>query len=188
VSTVRLFVAIETIPEIQDRLAEVQKVLRATHVDVHWEAKEKLHVTLKFLGATETSVVEPLTRDLRAVCAAIAQPTIHYGDLGFFPSRGTPRVVWAGVDDIGGGVKKLFQGIEDVAERHGFARESRAFHPHITLGRIKGKKNLRTLLTSMETITLESQPVELHEILLMKSDLRPNGSIYSTVASFPLGT
>ena len=187
-SPLRLFVAIETIPEIRDQLAEVQNVLRATQADVRWEAKERLHVTLKFLGATETATVEPLTRDLRAACATITSPMIRYKDLGLFSSRGTPRIVWAGVDDIGGGVEKLSQKIEEAAERHGFARELRRFHPHITLGRIKGRKNLRTLLSSIETITLGSQPVELHEILLMKSELRPNGSIYSTVASFPLGT
>jgi len=188
VSTLRLFVAIETIPEIREQLAEVQNVLRAAQADVRWESKEKLHVTLKFLGATGAVIVEPLTRELRAACATVAPPTIRYKDLGMFSSRGTPRIVWAGVDDNGGGVEKLFQKIEEVTVRYGFARESRKFHPHITLGRIKGRKNLRTLLSSMETITLESQPVELHEILLMKSNLQPNGSFYSTVASFPLGT
>jgi len=184
----RLFVAIDTAASIREKLVEVQNVLRGVQADVRWESKEKLHVTLKFLGGTQSDVVDPLTRDIRSVCVAAPRPTIRYGGLGCFPSRRNPRIIWAGVDDVGGLLTQLFQRLESVIERYGFAKETRTFHPHVSLGRVRGTKNLRALLTSMETITLESQPVELHEILLMKSDLRPNGSIYSVVASFPLGT
>jgi len=42
------------------------------------------------------------------------------------------------------------------------------------------------LLRMIESVTFESEPVTLREVLLVKSDLRPAGSVYTTLKSLPL--
>ena len=69
----------------------------------------------------------------------------------------------------------------------GFEREHRSFHPHVTLGRVKGAKKIAELLEMMETVTLENPPVMIHKIELVKSTLAPGGSVYSRVAGVKLG-
>ncbi|MBI4536063.1 MAG: hypothetical protein HY708_07275, partial [Ignavibacteriae bacterium] len=62
---------------------------------------------------------------------------------------------------------------------------SRGFHPHLTLGRVKGKRNLKSLLTRMESLTFESPLVQVSQFNLMSSVLRASGSTYSILKTFP---
>jgi 2'-5' RNA ligase len=70
----------------------------------------------------------------------------------------------------------------------GFKPEDRPYHAHVTLGRVRSTKRIRNLLTIMESITFESQPVTIREIVVVRSDLRPTGSVYTTLQSIPLGS
>jgi 2'-5' RNA ligase len=82
----------------------------------------------------------------------------------------------------------LHLAIETGMEALGFKREERAFHPHVTLGRVKSQRRIETLLRRIESITFESQPVTINEITLMKSTLTPAGSIYTPLNIIPLGS
>jgi 2'-5' RNA ligase len=50
--TLRLFIALETPPEIKPKIAAIRDQLRTSNADVKWEPGEKLHATMKFLGNT----------------------------------------------------------------------------------------------------------------------------------------
>lgn len=76
--------------------------------------------------------------------------------------------------------------IDEAMAALGFPREERMFHPHITLGRVKSRKNIGSLLTLMETITFESEPVTLRELKILRSELKPAGSVYTILKSIPL--
>jgi 2'-5' RNA ligase len=80
----------------------------------------------------------------------------------------------------------LQSAIEKTCIDFGFQKEERAFHPHITFGRVKGIRNLARLTDAIKTITFEPMQSRCSEVLLMKSDLRPSGSIYTILKSIPL--
>jgi 2'-5' RNA ligase len=96
-------------------------------------------------------------------------------------------VVWIGTAS-NQDVLDLQLKIEQVCMEFGFPKEDRSFHPHITLGRVKGTRSLVRLTEAIKTITFEPIQSQCSEVLLMKSDLRAGGSVYTILKSFSLQT
>jgi len=108
--------------------------------------------------------------------------------LGTFPPRGAPRVVWAGIEDAGGGLTRLHKGLERGLQALGFEREKRAFHPHLTLGRVKerrGTERLRALIEHEAATRFGTQRVE--GLVLLQSVLSPKGPTYTPLRRATLG-
>jgi RNA 2',3'-cyclic 3'-phosphodiesterase len=181
----RTFIALPASTDIQQQMASVQSKLKTTQADVKWELQNKFHITLNFLGNIEQSDIESLSLALAEIAGKFPAFEIKYDSLGAFPNFHSPRVIWIGTEfnqillDVQSCVGQLCSDL-------GFQKEERAFHAHITLGRVKGTRNLARLTEAIKTITFESMQSRCSELLLMKSDLRPSGSIYTILKSFPL--
>jgi len=98
-----------------------------------------------------------------------------------------PRVIWIGIK-TNQTVLDLQAETEQVCAEFGFPKDAHVFHPHITLGRVKETRNLLRLTEAIKTITFEPIETFCSEILLMKSELHPSGSLYTILKSFPLHT
>jgi 2'-5' RNA ligase len=183
----RLFIAVPTPTSVLPLLTQAQDELRASRADIACESMEKLHCTIKFLGDTQEELAQPITEALKAIALAARPFTVQYKGLGCFPNRRDPRVVWAGMEDPLSELRTLFTEIDGAMAHYGFERERRAFHPHVTLGRVRSPRRITELLATMETITLESPPVTVHQLELVKSTLQPSGSVYSLIAAMKLG-
>jgi RNA 2',3'-cyclic 3'-phosphodiesterase len=181
-----MFVALPTPVEIRASMAGLIGTLSRPGADVRWESREKLHCTLKFLGPTSREQQERLGRDLAAIARGTPALTITYRTLGCFPTLRDPRVIWVGMTDATGALSLLQTRIEAAAAGVGFPPEDRPFHPHVTLGRVRGRTGIRNLITTLESSTFESTAVTIAEFHLVKSDLRPGGSVYTTMGTFPL--
>jgi 2'-5' RNA ligase len=184
----RLFIAIETPAQVRSDMSKVRDQLRESGADVRWEPEEKFHATLKFLGGTEGDLVPEIIAGLRSVAGTKSPLSIMYRSVGCFPNLRNPRVVWIGIEDNSRTLMPLQQSIESAMSGLGFKPEDRPYHAHVTLGRVRSTKKIRNLLTIMESITFESQPVTIREIAVVRSDLRPTGSVYTTLHSIPLGS
>lgn len=184
----RLFIAIDTPPPALSVMIAVRNELRSVRSDVKWEPDDKLHCTLKFLGDTPTEKVAPLTAALHTLARATRPVAVSYGGLGVFPARGEPRIVWAGIRDREKELARLAAAIDGLTAGFGFEKERRAFSPHVTLGRVKGARGIRELIDTLETVTFDCPPVQIHEVLLVSSELRPSGSVYTVAARCMLGT
>ena len=182
---IRTFIALPASNEIQQQIADVQSELITTQADVKWEPKNKFHITLKFLGSVESQKIESLSSALVDLVKQLSAFEITYDSLGVFPNLRNPRVIWIGTkfNQI---VLDMQSGVEQICLDIGFQKEEHAFHPHITLGRVKGTHNIARLTEAIKTVTFESIQSRCSELLLMKSDLRPSGSIYTILKSFPL--
>ena len=183
--SLRLFIAIETPPVIKALISPVVAALKETDADVKWEPPEKLHATLKFLGNTDEELVGRIKAKLEDLCRSQESMIIKYSRPGSFPAGRHPRVIWIGIEDLNGQLQKVYAFLENAMEEFGFERENREFKPHLTIGRVKGNKRLDRLLEKMETVTFQSEHVAVHELALVKSELRPGGSTYTTLRSFP---
>jgi 2'-5' RNA ligase len=190
---VRSFVAI-TLPndvkEALQRVADEQRA-RTPERSIRWSRVSGIHLTLKFLGDVAES-------DLPAIKAALAQCCVDHvpfvfsvGGMGCFPNTKRPRVLWVGVTEETGRLAALQRDVERHLEGLGFAREQRAFHPHLTLGRTRqGAKpseqaRIGEVVDSSEVGELGQ--VRVDEIHLMRSDLRPDGAVYTSLQRISLG-
>jgi 2'-5' RNA ligase len=187
-STLRLFFALDTPATVRTRIAGVSTVLKDSGADVKWEPPTKLHCTVKFLGDTNENLLDAVKEKASALAGSTPPLRILYGGLGCFPSLRDPRVVWAGMEDPDGNLAALEQGLNRALADLGFEPEQRAFRPHLTLGRVRGRRNLDHLIRLLETVTLDTEPALLTEMLLKKSDLHPSGSVYATLRAFPFRT
>lgn len=188
---IRTFIAIDTPPEFKIRAEEIQHELDTPGVPVRWEKSYKMHLTLKFLGDTGTETLKKIEPALENLSARAKPFWLRYAGLGCFPNAKNPRIVWVGCNPLSADLDHMQQNIENEMADLGFEKESRPFHPHITIGRIKTrsgkeKRSLPDLIKKMENVTFDALENEVHSILLMKSELRQEGSVYTILKQFSL--
>jgi len=175
----RTFVAVELDESIRRGLAELQNRLRQFDRAVRWVRPESIHLTLKFLG-------EVPDQQIAAVCAAVDETAaassgfeISVAGAGCFPPRGPARVVWAGLTEPTGRLAACQQACEQAMGRLGFAPEARAFHPHLTLGRVKQASSGRDLRPAIEGLAdFDGGSQQVGELVLFESRLRREGALY----------
>ena len=184
-SSIRSFIALPTSDSVRDRIIKIQEELKQFGADVKWDSPDKFHITLKFLGNVELQVLEKLTAELEATISQHAAFDLTYQRVGAFPDATRPRVVWVGTSQSNE-LSSVQQSVEEICTRFGFAKEDRAFNPHITLGRVKGTRNIHRLTEKLKNITFDPTNSRCTELLVMRSDLHPSGSVYSVLKSIPL--
>ena len=182
---IRTFLALPAQSHAQRAIADIQTKLKAAQADVKWESNDRFHITLVFLGNAEQSKLELLSAALTKSVREFPSFKIMYESIGTFPNLQKPRIVWIGIRS-NQMVLDLQSMTGNICAEFGFPKEERMFHPHITLGRVKENCNLVRLTETIKTITFEPIEMFCSEILLMKSDLYPSGSIYTILKSFPL--
>jgi RNA 2',3'-cyclic 3'-phosphodiesterase len=182
---IRTFISLPANLDVQQSMSVLQSKLKKAEADVKWDSSDKFHVTLKFLGNVELSKIELLSVALSKSLQQFPAFDIAYDSISAFPNSQNPRIVWIGVksNPI---IQDIQKNVEEICERFEFPKEDRNFHPHITLGRVKGNRYLARLTEAIKTITFEPIESQCSEVLLMKSDLHPSGSIYTILKSFPL--
>jgi 2'-5' RNA ligase len=183
---IRTFVAFDTPEMVKEKIMSLQTILKNTNADVRWEAKEKMHVTVSFLGDVAEQSLASLEMAIANVVKKYSSFNVTYSELGCFPNWNEPRVVWIGCEENGGVLRAIKRDLDASLLPFGIAIEKRKFFPHITLGRIKSPQHIFDLLQSMENLTFSPQIATVNEILFIKSVLKRNGSEYSLLQSFPL--
>lgn len=177
---VRLFVAVEITEEIRGKLAEFQDELKKVDADVGWVAPENLHITLKFIGSTDEEKIEAVTNIIKDSVTHIRPFDLDYTGAGTLPTEKNPRVIFADVIDVGGILAKIHERLDNQFMALGVEHEDRKFTAHLTVGRIKTRRNVRKLIENLNSyhgFNFGSEQVT--QVVLMKSDLSPEGPIYT---------
>lgn len=184
----RLFVALNLPDQRKKQVHAAAAPLRDMGLPVRWVPPEDLHVTLKFLGEVDPDHVSRLENALKQVGGSNSAFEAQVANFGAFPTIRRPRVIWAGVDPSPA-VRCLKQDLEWALSDCGFERETRAFHPHVTLGRAEKEggagafRGLDEKVADMEFST----SFAVRSLVLMRSHLSRTGSRYSVVSSSTLG-
>lgn len=181
----RLFFALETPLIIREEIAALSRALRQTGADVRWETPDRSHCTLRFLGDTEESLLPELVEAAAPIAREAPGVRVRYGNIGAFPAMRDPRILWVGIEEPAGTLLRLRESLDGALVRLSIPREEKPFHPHVTLGRVRSRRGIDDLITAMKSTTFESPPATLKELLLIKSELRPAGSVYTTLRTFP---
>jgi 2'-5' RNA ligase len=185
---IRLFVGVEIALAAVRELGVVAEALRrkarAAGLQVRWVAPEHYHVTLAFLGWTRPEAVLAIADVLAEPIATVGEFNIAGRGLGAFPSADRARVLWAGVNDPGAGLSRLADIVATTLEPVGFARASRPFHAHVTLGRIREPADVQGLLGGVSEKMFREARVSA--VTLFESVLKSTGSEYQPRARFGL--
>lgn len=184
----RSFIGIGLPAAVRDAVEEAVRGIRETTGPVGWVGKANLHVTLKFLGEIRGDRVAPLGEAIAGVAAGFSPFALDAHGGGTFPGPGNPRVLWVGFREPLELVGKLQQNIENALSGAGFPREDRPFHPHITVGRVRGVLPPAwgdRFVQGLAGRDFGNVPVS--SIVLFESRLSRGGAIYSVLREFPLG-
>ncbi len=111
---------------------------------------ERLHLTLRFIGNADESVVSDA---LSEVCIS-DQLALHIQGTNLFGSIQNPKVLWAGIE-ASEALQQLHGDIESKLSTAGFAPDTRAWTPHITLARIGRSQALRQSQKSLRGRAIE---------------------------------
>jgi len=161
------------------------KELKKSGADVKWVSAENLHLTLKFLGNVETGKIEGIVSALETVPRKMFEMEI--GHLGVVPNMRQTKVIFADVISGRDGLENLAQAVDVAMDGLGFEPERHRFFPHLTLGRVRSPKNLQNLFLKMNEHNRRIfGKISVVGFCLVKSDIRPQGPIYTKIAEIRL--
>jgi 2'-5' RNA ligase len=183
---IRTFIAIP-LPAVQrEAIGNLVDRLRRTRADVRWVRGENVHITLKFLGPVDESRIATVEKAVReAVSGVDSFPAVLSGT-GMFPGPHRPRVLWVGISEGGETLSLLAARVDRSLEALGFEKERRPYSPHITIGRVRSGKGVPACVEAMEAEEFDAGGFPVDEIRIMRSDLRPQGSVYTILRRIPL--
>jgi 2'-5' RNA ligase len=168
-------------------LEQMEQDLRKYGSDVRWVAINSIHLTLKFLGEVEPALIQDLSEALEKASVSEGTLALRLHGLGCFPNQKNPRVIWCGIEGDTDGLARLQQKVEAVCQQFGFAPEDRPFRPHLTLGRVRGKRNLQPLLDCIKIDSERECSFDADCYHVYKSTLKPHGAVYSVLKTITWG-
>jgi 2'-5' RNA ligase len=191
VEQVRAFIAIELPEELKAALTRWRERLKSgSQAPVKWVDPNSIHLTLKFLGNISTDMTGRITALLEDAVRGISPFHLEASGTGVFPNLKRVQVVWVGVSGEVDRLRQLQQRIDSSLASLGFVAESRPFTPHLTLARLRDhatpdeRQKLGQLITSTSFDT--AYGIEVDAVNLMRSQLTPQGAIYSRISTVKL--
>ena len=187
----RAFLASELPPALQDSIQSATVDLREALRDglIRWVPAHNVHLTLKFLGDVSPSSLDLIKQMMVTEASQFSVFDVHVEGLGCYPNLRRPRVLWVGLK-APPELASLQRAVEMAAARLGYESEERDFSPHLTIGRVRQNASsgdvhkIRSALEGCQIGVLGSTRVDA--IHLFKSELHPEGSIYTKLFSAPL--
>lgn len=183
----RTFIAIDLDPNLKDRIALLVQKLERANRNVKWITRDSMHLTLKFLGEITEDQASEVRERLKSTTGRHHAFELSLKGTGTFPpgSR-NPRVLWTGVEPSPE-LAALHQEIEENLAGAGFPREERAFHPHLTLGRVRAGHQTQTLLCELDSWKeFKFGSMTAAKLTFFQSTLTPDGARYSILSEYHL--
>jgi len=184
---IRTFVAFKLPANIISAIRKIQDEIIVYRFKAKWVHPAKIHLTLKFLGDTRTDAIAKIGEAIQRSVKGCSPIALRAKGIGVFPGINRARVVWVGIKGETELLRKLQESLQNELSQIGFAREKRSFKSHLTLGRLKKRPDPKALLNAIEELEgFESEPFTVDRVILFKSDLKPEGAVYSELMSAKL--
>ena len=174
----RLFVAIRPPEDVRDLLIDAMD----DGPELRWVGDEQLHLTLRFVGEVE----RPVANDLAAALGRLRFGgfDLRISGAGRFDRR-NGGALWAGLEPRTP-MAALAAKVERICQETGLPPERRAFHPHITLARWRGRSSGAADAFVERNRALSSGPFAVDRFILFESHLSRHGPHYEAVAEYAL--
>ena len=178
----RLFVAADIDDATKAQIELISRSLRdviGTRARASWVRADRMHVTLQFFAAADAALEARIQ-------AALAEPLdervfdLSFEGAGFFPERGSPRVLWLGIRQ---GEAELRRVQQIVCQR--LALPPEPFTPHLTMARFRERLS-RGAVGEIADFRAQAGPGRIDRVTLYESRLSPGGPAYLRLAEAPL--
>jgi len=176
----RLFVGVPLPKDVREKLEAFWSAHERNIDRTRPVAPENYHITLKFIGDVPEDRARRIERTLEQAIPKARFP-VRVTGIGGFPSNVAAKVIWAGVQEGFNELVALSQTIDQMLAAEGIPRERKAFHPHVTLARVKRGVADVTVLTRKKP---DFGTFEFKEFVLYKSTLTPGGPIYEKLRGY----
>jgi len=178
---IRTFIALPLPDTVKEALEETILSLKR-RIDARWVRPEAMHLTVKFLGDIAFDAVPALGRGLDEICAGYPEMEFRLDSLGAFPGHKRARVIWASLSGSTDQIASLAARVDRLCGRYGVPPETRAFRPHITLGRLK-----TPTMVELEA-KIPGRHFSVAEVRLYRSELLREGPRYTVLHVSRLGS
>ncbi len=181
---IRAFLAVE-VPDsakvwIEKKRRELKRECKGS---VRWVHKEAFHITLHFFGNIPPQVIGKVEAIANSLTPRYSPFHLRLKGVGAFPNLRFPRILWVGIEDLT--KEKNFRNFQrtlrSLLEQAGFSVEKRPFTPHITIGRVKRSGQCNVIPPHNSP---EGPSFSVPNLTFFKSDLTPNGPIYTPLNRF----
>ena len=133
-----------------------------------------LHVTLVFLGRREPALVSPVWEAVTRAAAGLAPPAFTAREAEWIPPR-RPRLLAVDLEDREGRGATIHEAVSGALVKVGLHEaEARAFWPHVTVARVRGRARVR----GETPPAIAGTPFDARVLTLYRSDLHPAGARY----------
>lgn len=187
-NTFRTFIALELPAQLRAAVIDYIKQLRdkVPGANASWSREDNLHLTLKFLGDVPVARIDDVSAAASAAACASGPFELILAGSGVFSSRGKPSVLWIGIEDPRGGLQRVQQRLEEECAARGFTRDARAYHPHLTVARIRKPHGAKDLAAVHLASDFPAHTFTAKELVVFRSELLPQGSRHTPISRHAL--
>lgn len=178
----RLFISLNLPDEAIEKIIILRNTIRDDK-NIKWETKDKLHLTIKFIGDVSNELIEEISNELLFI-NQYPELECSFYKFGFFYRDEKPTILWAGLktSDV---LDKLIKDLNGQLSKFSIPVEQRRFYPHITLLRIKKDPGIN-FVNTFKNFTFEPVLFKANSVTLYKSILHSEGSIYYEIKNYKL--
>jgi RNA 2',3'-cyclic 3'-phosphodiesterase len=181
----RAFLALDVPDNVQERLGRLVAILAPLAKHVKWVPAHQIHLTLTFFKDLSARTLEDMHEPVGALAAGTHPFVLQAAGAGAFGPSGRPNVIWCGVEDSGGRLAAFVSELQKTLACLGVAPEGRPFHPHLTLGRVKGGAE-HALSNAIPTQNrFEAGAIAADHLTLYESQLSSSGPSYRVLRTWP---
>lgn len=180
--TNRLFVSLNLPEEIIDKILHIRESIWKSDF-ISWEPKEKLHITLKFIGDVPTNVINDIVNDL-SFLEKYSKIKCSFNKFGFFYRNNKPIILWAGLK-TSETLLDLITELNNKLTKYSIPKDKRKFNAHITLLRIKKEYEV-DFINKFKNFNFNPIEFTTNNITLYKSILLKQGSKYFEIKNYKL--
>jgi len=158
-----------------------------SHERISWVDPQLYHITLRFLGDTEISVIEKIKMALQNRVVLPVKMNEMLSRATSFGSRNRPRVIWVGFENCSL-IESLKREVDSALKVCGIPPSNQPFTAHLTLGRVRGLNDLDRFYEVIASMKDQfSYPLLLDKMDFYRSELSKRGPLYTSLHRLEFG-
>jgi len=177
----RLFAGIEIGDDAKDAAGALIDACRRLELRAKYEAREKQHITVAFLGATADEQLAEVGAGLREAAAKCEPFSVLLDTVGAFPNARRPRLLWLGSSKPNPKFAACARGVRDAFRALGWKFDDEPI-AHVTFCRCKQPLNRMPELAVAQPVR-----VAVRQVGLFQSTPAGATTRYEVLLRVPLG-
>lgn len=183
-SQIRTFLALPVPDHVKSYFMQMITPIRDKADKINWVKPENIHITLNYLGETESDKIEEHATRIESIVNKTMSFTLGTTESGIFPHANDPRVLWVGSAPYDKTLSIFKQNLDRELNDLGYKLDKRPFQPHITLARVKTLSRKSSFIHKFLSLEVREFNFEVDRVIWMKSTLTPKGAEYEELKSF----